>query len=188
MRKLSSPLIAALLGLPLSFPVQAQQPTPRQKKSAKVKAVKARKVWTEEDLWQLRTPADIYADQKQAAQSPVYRNSLEKPAPVEQEERATRDPYLPPRSVQEAESRFFAKREEIRYQEESIQRTRDEYDNERDEAIRRDLKKTISRMAADLEAAQAELKLLDASVAELKSKPGAERAPQTTANRPPQNK
>lgn len=167
----SLPLWIAATLLTLLPLVQAQQPSGEsQKESAKPKA---KKVWTGEDLRQLRTPADDYAAQKQAPEqaATAQAGNSEKAAPAKKEQPATRDPYIPPKNIQEAESRLAAKREEIRNQQESIRRAREEYLNATHELIRQDMKKRIDRFSADLKEAEAHLRLLEAGLAELKSKP-----------------
>ncbi len=171
MRKHFALWIVALVGLVLLLPVQAQQPSGgSEKESSKPKP---KKVWTGDDLLPLRTPADNYATRKQAAEGTAtgQQDSSEKVAPTKTEQPANRDLYIAPKNIQEAQSRLADKREEIRNQQDSIRRAREEYLNETNELIRQDLKKRIDRFTADLKEAEAHLRLLEASLAELKSKP-----------------
>ena len=156
---------AVLVGLSLLSPALAQQAQPSKPKT--------KKVWTNQDLRNLRKPWDQPADQKAPAAQPgtAPENSSEKAAPASKEEQQLRDPYVPPKTLEEAGARITEKREEIRGQEELIQRTREEYANERNEAVRRDLEKKIARLTADLKEAEAHLKLLEASLDGLRPKP-----------------
>ena len=162
--------MAAWVGLALLAPVQARQPSPSQKETSKRKA---RKVWSDEDLQQLRTPADDYAARRQAAEQAAagQPGSSDNVAPEKEDQLATRDPFIPPKTLAEAETRLAQKREEIRGQQELIRRAREEFFDETSEAIRQDLKRTIGRLTADLKEAELHLKLLETSVEEFRSKP-----------------
>ncbi len=68
------------------------------------------------------------------------------------------------------EARITEKREEIRNQVKLIQRKGEEYLNEREELTREVLKNKIELLTRDLDDAEAELKLLEARLQELKAK------------------
>ena len=165
-------LLALLLApLALGQHPQAQGPPPQQNKTKSP----VKKVWTEDDLSGLRKPWDDYADQKsQAAQPPTAASSEEKPAPPKKDKPATRDEYIPPKTLEEAETWIAQKREEIKFQHEAIDRVRQDYANESQEQVRQELQKRLDRMTADLKDAEAELKLLEARRDDLKSKPQSE--------------
>jgi len=175
--------IALLLCVSLLPSVQAQQPQQPASRAQKEKSKpQAKKVWTEEDLQVLRTPADEYADQKQtsAQAAESQENTAEKAAPTkkEKEHPALRDEFIPPKTVEEAEERLAQKRDEIRYQAELIERTREEYFNESEDAARQVLSKKIEQLTADLKEAEAHLKLLEASLADVKTKAQPQQRPQ----------
>jgi hypothetical protein len=165
-------LLALLLAqLALGQHPQPQGPPPQQNKPKSP----VKKVWTEEDLSGLRKPWDDYADQKpQAAPPPAAASSEEKPVPPKKDKPASRDEYIPPKTLEEAENWIAEKREEIRFQHEAIDRVRQDYANESQEQVRQELQKRLDRMVADLKDAEAELKLLEASRDDLKSKPQSE--------------
>ena len=102
---------------------------------------------------------------------------------------ATRDEFIPPRTGEEAQTHLAAKREEIRGQMELIERVREEYFNEASDLVRQDLKKRIDRLTTDLKEAETHLKLLEESLAELKSaaRPQSPRTPPAGSDtrRPP---
>ncbi len=163
-------LLVSVLGLALLPTARSQQPppTPQGERS------KAKKVWTNEDLAKLRSPADEFAAQKQtdARAALPQRAAPPQAAPNPKQRPVTRDAFDPPKTIADAEFLIAAKRVEIGGQQELIRRTREEFFLENREAVRRDLEKTIARLTADLAEAQSHLRLLEASLAELNSKPG----------------
>ncbi len=174
MRKLFLVSFAALVGLaPLPWAEAQPPPASPQKEASKPKG---KKVWTNEDIRELRTPADDYVGQKQATEQAAEQaaaaqpNAATKPAPAKKEQIAARDPFIPPKTVEEAETRLAQKREEIRGQQELIGQTREKYFEETNEAIRLDLKKALARLTADLREAEVHLRLLESSLERLRSK------------------
>ncbi len=173
MRKLFLVSFAALAGLaPLPWAEAQQPPASPQKEASKPKA---KKVWTDEDIRALRTPADDYAGQKQATKQGTEQaaaaqpDPATKPAAAKKEQITTRDPFVPPKTAEEAQTRLAQKREEIRGQQELIQQKREEYFEETNEAIRLDLKKSLDRLTADLREAEVHMRLLESSLERLGS-------------------
>ena len=175
--KLRHAWFLGLAGLALSsqMPATAQQApsAPQQKDGGRAGGKPlVKKVWTDDDLQALRKPWDEYADQKaqteQAAASTS--NPPQKTPPTKKEKPAVRDAYLPPKTVEEAEGRLSAKQREVNYQLESLERVKQEYADEPNEQAREGLKKKLEQMNTDLKEAQAHLKLLEASLEQLKPK------------------
>lgn len=171
--------IVAALGLATATP--AQQPPPPKPASEQEKpkppAKKAKKVWTGDDLKDLRTAADEHAEKK-AAEEAAAKEAAETekkktgekavaPAAEQQPEEAA---FNAPTTVEEAEKRIAEKYEEIEFQTDKIRQTREQYFAERDDRIRADLEKQIAHLNADLDAAQSELTLLEKILKDLKAK------------------
>ncbi|MBI3662571.1 MAG: hypothetical protein HY234_05910 [Acidobacteria bacterium] len=138
---------------------------------------KARKVWGNEDVTQLRKPWDEFLEQKKAAEETAKARAQE--AQKEQAARSRKqqlkdDPQaLWPKTAAEAGKRVAEKLAEIQELDERITRTRQEYFDALSEVEREALQKKINSLTADLEEAQAELRLLQARLAKLKSNPAA---------------
>jgi chromosome segregation ATPase len=171
--------IVAALGLAVAAPAQ-QPPAPKpasEQEKPKPPAKKAKRVWTGEDLKDLRTPADEHEEKKAAAAEAEAKEAAEKEkkagektgAPAE-EQKPEEVAFNAPTTVEEAEQRIAEKSEEIQFQTEKIRETRGQLFNERDDRLRADLEKQIQRLNADLEEAQAELALLEKTLKDLKAK------------------
>lgn len=170
--------ILAALGLATTAP--AQQPPPPKPASEQEKpkppAKKAKKVWTGEDLQDLKRPWDEHEEKKAAAQAAAKeaaekeRKAGEKTEAPAAEQKPEEAAFNAPTTVEEAEKRIAEKYEEIGFQTDKIRQTREQYFAERDDRIRADIEKQIARLNADLEAAQAELVLLEQSLKDLKAK------------------
>ncbi len=164
--------IALLLGPVLLASAGAQQP-PQGPPGSRKQAPKPvpKKVWTDEDVRALRTPADLYAEQQARAEQAgsSLQSAPEKTEPAKKQRLATRDEFIPPRTGEEAETRLAAQREEIRGQMKLLESVREDYFNEASDLVRQDLKKRIDQLTTDLKEAETHLKLLEESLAELKS-------------------
>jgi hypothetical protein len=165
----------ALAAAVCAAPAPAQQQSPQEKERPK----RAKRVWTNDDVKELRTPADEYLRQREAAAQPQPEGAAtpEKPAPEEQGDGI--NDYVPPKTVEEAEVRVADKRNEIRHTIEAIRIVREEYFAETDDQKRGTLRAKIERMARDQAAAEKELERLEASLAELRSgtTPAAQKEP-----------
>ena len=71
----------AVLGLSLTVYAQAEPQKPAQS-AQKKPAAKARKVWTDEDVSSLQTPADAYLEKKQAQDEAAARQAAASQQPV----------------------------------------------------------------------------------------------------------
>ena len=170
--------LAVLLGLaPASFARQSQQPPPpAEKEKPKPPAKKAKRVWTDEDVKDLRKPSDEYVEKKAAAEQDAKDKekaaAQKEPAAKETKpaEPAAESSFIAPTTVEEAEKRITEKREEIKFAEDSVRQLREEYINEKNEQIREDLKGRLAKMEKNVEEAYADLELLEKSLKELKSK------------------
>jgi hypothetical protein len=160
---LSATLLPSLRGQQSSPASSA--PPPREEASKP----KDKKVWTGDDLRALRTHADEYAEQKVALEQAASAREGTAPgvASPKKEIPLTPDGYFPPKTIEEAQSRIAETQDEIRGQEEVIERTRQQYAKEPNDLIRQDLKKTLDRQTADLNEAQLELSLLRSGLNEL---------------------
>lgn len=146
----------------------AQQQSPQEKERPK----RAKRVWTNDDVKELRTPADEYLRQREAAAQAAAQPKPEGAAAPEQpagEEGDGINDYVPPKTVEEAEVRVADKRNEIRHTIEAIRLVREEYFAETDDQKRGTLRAKIERMARDQAAAEKELERLEASLVELRS-------------------
>ena len=183
---------ATLLALTLAPAAPAQQPAsaPPQTTRDKTKPP-AKKVWTDDDLAAVRKPWDEYADQEARAEQAAAATKAPEKTPLKKEKPVVRDAYLPPKTVEEAESRLTLKQREINYQLESMDRVRKESANETNEQVREAMKQKLEGMKTDLNESQAHLKLLQADLQDLRSKsqppqaPAADAASQSPSSQPP---
>ncbi len=175
---------AALLMLAPALRAQQSAPAPQP---AKPKPP-AKRVWTEDNLGQLRKPWDDYADQKGRADqgAPAQAKPEEKAAAPQPQRPVTRDPYIVPTSADEAEERIANKRMEIAYQLEAMDPLRQDLKSETNPAVRQIQLKRLESMSADLQESETQLKLLQADLEQLKSKSSAPAA-QPPAGNPPQS-
>jgi len=148
----------------------------------------AKRVWTDDDLASLRKPWDTYADEKgRADQSASAQAKPEEKAAAPQPERpVTRDPYIVPKTADEAEERIANKRMEIGYQLEAMDPLRQELKSETNPAVRQIQLKKLGSMSVDLQEAETQLKLLQTDLEQLKSpssaptQPAAGNSPQSS--------
>ncbi len=175
---------AALLMLAPALNAQQSAPAPQP---AKPKPP-AKRVWTDDDLASLRKPWDTYADQKGRADqgAPAPAKPEEKAAVPHPERPVTRDPYIVPKTADEAEERIANKRMEIGYQLEAMDPLRQDLKSETNPAVRQIQLKKLESMSVDLQEAETQLKLLQTDLEQLKSKSSASVA-QPTAGNPPQS-
>lgn len=145
--------LAAFVALPAraqqALPTSARLPMPHRPQSAE------QRVWTNEDIVDVRKPWDIYSDQKltvtNVADPPTATGREDEPAaspaPVEEQ--------MPlPQSVEEAYQDIVQKYAELHAQEELIHLTGEEYLTAPEDQ-RIELKRKIDRLTADAEATRA---------------------------------
>ncbi|HWQ03144.1 MAG TPA: hypothetical protein VNL38_01570 [Candidatus Nitrosotenuis sp.] len=159
----------------LAAPLAAQQPPPPAKQ-----APKAKKVWTNDDLIELRRPADKYEDAKEKAEKIARaQEALEKekagqkpaaPAAPAAEKEKSPDDWLP-KTVEECEKLIAAKKEEIENQKKRIENTRMILDAATTENAREVLQKRLAEEQANLKEAEEELELLEAHLEKLNATP-----------------
>jgi hypothetical protein len=170
LRRISSWLVAVIvLALLLAAPAGAQQQPEQEKERPK----RAKRVWTNEDVKDLRTPADEYLRQREAAAAAAAEKQ-QAPAAGAAENGETAeidgtDGYIAPKTVEEAEVRVADKRDEIRHTVEAIRQLREEYFRETDDQTRGTVRGKIERSSRDLDAAEKELERLEGSLEELRS-------------------
>ncbi len=165
--------------------LRAQQPAAAPQ-PAKPKPA-AKRVWTDDDLTSVRKPWDTYADQKGRADqgAPAQAKPQEKAAAPQLQRPVTRDPYIVPKTTDEAEERIVNKRMEIGYQHEAMNPLREELKSETNPAVRQIQLKKLESMSADLQEAETQLKLLQTDLEQLKSKSSAPAAQPPAGNPPP---
>ncbi len=163
-------LLLALMGVPTVGGQQRESARHENRKNEPKRP--SGKIWTNEDLVLLRRPWDIYLERKvadeEAAKAAEQAARKAARTPPDRKKDAASDLLLPS-TPEEAEARITEKREEIRNQVKLIQRKREEYLNEREELTREALKNKIELLTRDLDDAEAELKLLEARLQELKA-------------------
>ncbi len=176
MRKIN--LILAACALLMSCAVSAQQP-PSQSESTKPKV---KKVWTNEDIGNVRKPSDEYADKKaaEADKAKQAQAAAEKTAPAKPAEKKPKD-YLPT-TIEEAEKRLAAKQYEIDQQHSAVDLVKQEQAQAATPEARAAFQKRIDTLSATLEESVAELHAIDARLQELKANPPAVAQPATTEN------
>jgi len=144
----------------------------------------AKRVWTDDDLASIRKPWDTYADEKGRADqgAPAQAKPEEKAAAPQPQRPVTRDPYIVPKTADEAEERITNKRMEIGYQLEAMDPLRQELKSETNPAVRQNMLKKLESMSVDLQEAETQLKLLQTDLEQLKSP-----AQPAAAGNPPQS-
>lgn len=146
----------------------APAPAEQQSSQEKERPRRAKRVWTNDDVKELRTPADEYLRLREAAAQPKPEGAAAPENPTAAEADGIND-YVPPKTVEEAEVRIADKRNEIRHTIEAIRIVREEYFAETGDQKRGTLRAKIERMARDQAAAEKELERLEASLAALRS-------------------
>jgi hypothetical protein len=161
----------------LAVPLAAQQPPPPAKQ-----APKAKKVWTNDDLIELRRPVDRYEDAKDKAEKIAKAQEvLEKdkaaqkpgaPAAPAAEKEKSPDDWLP-KTVEECEKAIAAKKEEIENQKKRIENTQLILGSATTEGARESLQKRLDGEQAALKEAEEELEKLEAHLEKLNAAPPA---------------
>jgi hypothetical protein len=164
-----------LLVLPLAAQQQQPPPAPPSKQQP---AKKAKKVWTNEDLIELRRPADKYIDEKERAEKIARAQEVlekekaaQKPGqPVAEKEKAAEDDWLP-KTVEECEKLIAEKKKEIEFQKERIEQTRTLVEAASNDNARESLTKRLNEEQAALKEAEDELAKLEEHLEKLLAAP-----------------
>ncbi|MFY9585483.1 MAG: hypothetical protein WAR21_13435 [Candidatus Acidiferrales bacterium] len=113
-----------LLGLSLAAHAQAEQQKPAQP-AQKKPAAKARKVWTNEDVGSLATPADLYLEKQQAQEEAAAKQAAasQPPADAKSAKLASHPPLLSnPKSAADADKMIDWEQRDIDAQQEYLGR------------------------------------------------------------------
>lgn len=171
--KLFAMVVPTMLGLTL-VPVAwgQKQASVRRTTQTELKKSKDKKVWYNEDVAMLRVPDDMYAEPKRnPEEANTAEKAVQKPstATKTQAEQAPAPAFVPPSTLEEAEKRLAAKQEEIRQKVELIENKRKEFLGAQDQEVVQTLTKEMEPALRDLNNAQAQVKLLEASIEQIKS-------------------
>jgi len=173
---------AAVLGLSLAAHAQVEgqkPPQPAQKKPA----AKARKVWSNDDLTSLHSPADVYLEKKEAQDEAAAKQAADSQQP------SAAKPVSPspapllsnPKTVEDADRMIAWEKRDIDAQQEYLDRLRKQLEEARAEDKER-LQKLIQERTQVVADTRKEMEGLMAQKKGLEKKP----APGKTTNPPPQ--
>jgi len=191
-------LLAALGLLAPAAEAQQQAPPPAAPQKAKEQLKpKAKRVWSEEEVKELRKPWDQVEEEKKeeakpgaAADAKAAGAEVAKP----EGEAAAVDPDAPalPKTIEEADKMLAYKHTEVRAQQELVAELQRELYDESSTASRDDLKQKIEKARLKLRESQDEYKRINTAREELKAKkegkaPGGEQPPaqQAPPTKPP---
>jgi chromosome segregation ATPase len=174
-RRIASWTLALAVACLLALPLAAQQPPPAPP-SKQQPARKAKKVWTNEDLIELRRPSDKYIDEKEKAEKIARAQEIlekekaaQKPGqPAAEKEQA--DDWLP-KTVEECDKLIAEKKKEIEFQKERIEQTRMLVESASNENAREALTKRLNEEQAALKEAEDELAKLEEHLEKLLAAP-----------------
>lgn len=164
-------------------PQQNPQPSSQQPTTTAQQAPKQRKVWTNEDLILLRTPADIYLLEKEAREA-----AEAEAAKIAAEAKPVTEAPLEiklPASIEETQLLLKNKEQEIADKQAALASLKDELPNTAPEQ-KTAKQKEIDVLSADLETAEKERKALQDNLERLNKPPGAS-TPPTISTPPPPN-
>ncbi len=162
----------------------AQQQTPPPAKQDKPK--KAKKVWGEEDLKDIRKPWDEQPAQKQTEEAKKDQPAKEGEAPAAKP--ASDDPSVHfPKTVAETVKAVDDKNEEIKFAEETVQDLQKQVEEATSDEQKAAVQKKLDAQIAAVKEAEAELKQLDAHLKNLRAKaapapPPAQKPPESQPN------
>jgi hypothetical protein len=181
MKRMIRFLTTATALLVLTCAAAAQQTPPPKTEPAKPKV---KKVWTNDEVIDLRKPSDVYEQEKrmQAEEAAKAKQKAEadKAAPQTADDKQKDKPvdYLP-KTVEDAEKLAAAKQYEIGQQYEAIDLVKQELAQAKTDESRAAFQKRIDQLTATLEESVAEMKAIDARLKELKAKAPAPPKPPT---------
>jgi hypothetical protein len=159
---------------------QNSQPASQQTSPSDAPAAKQKKVWTEEDVISLRTPADNYQAEKEAKASADAQAAAKETAIRTAVKSGTPPPldFKLPATPEETEKRLKDTQEDIELETNVLAKLRKELtDGSAEEQAQK--KKEIDRLDVLLEASQRELIALQQHLKTLREKPQGENPPAT---------
>ncbi len=165
-------------------PQQNPQPSSQQPTATAQQAPKQRKVWTNEDLILLRTPADIYLLGKEAREAAEAEAEAAK---IAAEGKPVMDAPLEiklPTSIEETQLLLKNKEQEVADKQAALTSLKAEL-SDTSLALQPTKQKEIDTLAADLERAEKERKALQDNLEQLNKPPGATTPPPISAPPPP---
>ncbi len=173
---------AAVLGLSLAACAQAGPQEPAQPAQKKPPA-KARKVWSNDDLTSLRSPADVYLRKKEAQDEAAAKQAAASQQPAAAKPVSpSRAPLLSnPKTVEDADRMIAWEKRDIDAQQEFVDRLRKQLEEAPPEDKER-LQKLIQERIQVVADTRKEMEGLVAQKKGLEKKP----APGKTTNPPPQ--
>ena len=137
------------------------------------KKTKDKKVWYNEDVAMLRVPDDMFAEPKrnpeEAANTPEKAGKKPQAATKIVPAQTPAPAFVPPSTLEEAEKRLAAKQDEVRQKVELIENRRKEFLGAQDQEVVQTLTKEMEPALRDLNNAEAQMKLLETSIEQLKS-------------------
>jgi hypothetical protein len=115
---------AMVLGFSGAAHAQSESQKPEQPAKEQKPAAKARKVWTEDDVSSLRTPADAYREKKEAQDEAAAKQAASgKQTPSNKLEPASHPPKLSnPKTVEEADGMIAWEKRDVDAQQEDLER------------------------------------------------------------------
>lgn len=165
-------------------PQQNPQPSSQQPTATAQQAPKQRKVWTNEDLILLRTPADIYLLEKEAREATEAEAEAAK---IAAEGKPVMDAPLEiklPTSIEETQLLLKNKEQEVADKQAALTSLKAEL-SDTPLAQQPTKQKEIDTFAADLERAEKERKALQDNLEQLNKPPGPTTPPPASAPPPP---
>lgn len=173
--------LAAGLALVLCGPASAQDGSQQPPSQAEQKAASkpSHKVWTDDDMSSLRSPADVYTDNKDAQRAaPAAATSAPKPEASAKTDRRTAPPALSnPKTVADADAMIAWEKRDIGAQTEYLEMLRKQIDEAAPEDKAR-LQKLLEDRTQLLAKTRAETEALETQKSELQKKAA---APSTSA-------
>jgi predicted translin family RNA/ssDNA-binding protein len=171
MKRTMQLLISALALCVLVCAAGAQQAPPPKTEPAKPKA---KRVWTNDDVTNLRQPSDVYAEEKrQQAEDAAKAKEKAAAGGAAAQQPASREDKILPKTLEEAEKRVAGKLYEIEQEQEYIDRLRGESADATTDEARAAHQKRLDAALALLEESRAELKKIDARLQEFRANPPA---------------
>ncbi len=163
----------------------AQQQTPPPAKQEKPK--KAKKVWGDEDVKDLRKPADEYAEQKQADDDAAKAKKDAPPAAQKPAEKpAADDPTAGfPKTVAETVKLLDEKNEEVAFAQQTVEDLTKQVEEAASDEQKAALQKKLDAQVAAVKEAETELKLIEAHLKKLRAQPG-QGTPAPPVQKPPE--
>jgi hypothetical protein len=155
-------------------PPQNSEPAPQQALPPDPPAAKQRKIWTNEDVVLLRTPADNYLVEKEAREAAEAEAAAKSPAQAKAAKETPLEIKLPS-SIEETQLLLKNKEQDILDDQAALVSLNTELANVPDEQ-KKAKQKEIEIVAAELDRARNELKALEERLVELHKPPAGEPA------------